>query len=210
MNGEYLDISTNEVQLTDEERKKAYMKEWREKHREHIRAYNKQHHIQIRQEASDIYYVVSELRALKRLQEQENKDLMNTIADYMSTIREENQSLKKYVNELLKEADQLKQNESIPTETDRTPTETPVPQIYEPSLVMPIQVQQPVIPETLEIKKIKKIRKVKVKKPVSPTLSVTSVESYTTPSKFSKNLIDEVLDDLIDSDGNVIMSESDY
>ena len=209
MNGEYLDISTNEVELTDEERKKAYMKEWREKHREHIRAYNKQHHIQIRQEASDIYYVVSELRALKRLQEQENKDLMNTIADYMTTIREENQSLKKYVNELLKEADQLKQNESIGVETERTPTESPVPQIYEPPLVMPAQVQQPVIPEILEVKKIKKIRKVKVKQPASPTFSVTSVESYTTPSKFSKNLINEVLDDLIDSDGNVIMSESD-
>ena len=209
MNGEYLDISTNEVELTDEERKKAYMKEWREKHREHIRAYNKQHHIQIRQEASDIYYVVSELRALKRLQEQANKDLMNTIADYMTTIREENQSLKKYVNELLKEADQLKQNESIGVETERTPTESPVPQIYEPPLVMPAQVQQPVIPEILEVKKIKKIRKVKVKQPASPTFSVTSVESYTTPSKFSKNLINEVLDDLIDSDGNVIMSESD-
>jgi hypothetical protein len=218
MNGEYLDISTNAVTLTEEQRKKAYMKEWREKHREHIKEYNKQHHIKIRQETSDTYYIVSELRALKRLQEQENKTIMDTIANYMETIRQENTSLRKYVNELLKEADDAKFNSVTAIEE-----QSPVPQIDFPVNILkteelqnkeqertPTQSPAPVIPEIPENKKIKKIRKVRVKKPVSPALSVTSVESYSSPSKFTKNLIDEVLDDLIDSDGNLIMSESDY
>jgi hypothetical protein len=204
MNGEYLDISTNEVELTEEERKKAYMKEWREKHREHIRAYNKKHHIQIRQEASDIYYLVSEMRSFKLKYDK---------------LLEEIISLRECINQLqLNPTSKLKvelEPEIIPDlekslYTIPSSQKSYIPDILENTERTPTQSPVPVIPETLEIKKIKKIRKVKVKKPVSPTLSVTSVESYTTPSKFSKNLIDEVLDDLIDSDGNVIMSESDY
>jgi hypothetical protein len=207
--------------LTEKEKRLEYLRQWRQQHKEHVKLYNKKYHQKHRDDYNDMYSVVRELRCVRVSQDKLEDQYKQLITDNMHLINKFDR-LYELLEANINQSKELKvelepkdfhppQNhfqtisssqKSIPEipeiknsifmTDDRTPTQSPIPKIP-------------------EIKKIKKIRKVKVKQapPPSPTQSVTSVESAYTPTKITKTLVDDVLDELIDSDGNVIMSDYD-
>jgi hypothetical protein len=205
---ELINIELKEQESTEDKTERSvkaeYVRKWREEHKEQIKQYNRRYYNKQREESNDFYSVVRELRSFKLKHDKMMEEIIS-LREHVNKIHIiSNEGIDGQIALISKQIEMAKLRtpvipvpEIIPDIHDKTPTQSPSPS------------PAPVIPEILEVKKIKKIRKVKVKQPASPTFSVTSVESYTTPSKFSKNLINEVLDDLIDSDGNVIMSESD-
>jgi len=183
--------------------KAEYVRKWREEHKEKIKEYNRRYYNKQRDESNDFYSVVRELRAFKlkhdKLDESVKELTNKVVALYELQLNPTSKLKVELEPEII--LDLEKQEKPVPPSQKSS-----IPDILENTERTPTQSPATVVPE---IKKIKKIRKVKVKPPVSPTFSVTSVESNTAPTKFTKNLINEVLDDLIDSDGNIIMSESD-